>query len=192
MSGYNINMNEERMYQIIDKHIRWLTGDRPAYLFEEIMSELDGAGYDPEEHEWLTWLPSKSTVSDEQLKVLERKLGYALPDSYKVFLKYKHFYELYISYARFCGHSERDWQDSLPRLAFDGYPRELLIDKGFIPFADWHDWGLLCFDTNHASPGNEYPIVMWDHERWDEFEPFSNSFVALLEKLDYEGRNNGS
>jgi hypothetical protein len=77
-------------------------------------------------------------------------------------------------------------------MAFDGYPREFLIDQGYIPFADWSDWGMLCFDTNRRDTNYEYPIVLWDHERWDEYEPFSDNFSELLLKLDSESTQNGS
>lgn len=33
-------------------------------------------------------------------------------------------------------------------MIFDVYPTEFLIEKGYVSFAEWSDWGLLCFDTN--------------------------------------------
>ena len=77
-------------------------------------------------------------------------------------------------------------------MIFDGYPREYLIDKGYVPFADWSDWGLLCFDTNRNTNDHNYPIVLWDHEIADEVQDLYKNFYDLLVKLDEEEKNTTS
>lgn len=77
-------------------------------------------------------------------------------------------------------------------MIFRGYPREYMIDKGYIPFADWSDWGCLCFDTNNASPDNNYEVVLWDHEMPEDvsklirYSKVKMDFKALLIYVDKE------
>jgi hypothetical protein len=139
-----------------------------------------------QDDEYKQWLPIPSTVTNAEIEDLEKQLNYKLPDRYKIYLQYKHFYELYIGEAQFTGQEIRGWRRNLVDMAFDGYPKEFLIDKGYIPFAHWSDWGLLCFDTNKPCINFDYPIVLWDHERWDTFEPYAANFYELLLKLDAE------
>jgi hypothetical protein len=75
-------------------------------------------------------------------------------------------------------------------MVFEGYPTEDLIEKGYIPFADWSDWGLLCFDTNSNQIDKNYPVVLWDHKRADEFDVEYQDFYNLIISLDEEDRKN--
>ncbi|MGD1839995.1 MAG: SMI1/KNR4 family protein [Thermonemataceae bacterium] len=133
--------------------------------------------------EWRIWKAIPSTVTEAEIKAFEKLIGYELPDSYKRFLQYKHFYELQIGECSFCEHPINTWKDALSDMIFNGYPREYLIDKGKVPFANWSDWGLLCFDTSHKV-GNEYQIVLWDHEIADEWEFMAENFEKLLTELN--------
>ncbi len=136
--------------------------------------------------EWNKWFPIKSTVTDLELEELEKEIGHKLPLSYKNFLKYKHFYELYISECSFCAHPIKTWRAKIMEMIFDGYPSEDLIETGRIPFANWSDWGLLCFDTTTKSENNNYPIVLWDHETYDEFQFQYSDFESMIVELDRE------
>lgn len=185
-------MKDISISAIIDKHLqKWVDKGLNA-LPKNIEPEMANPEKPMDDKGWQKWYPVDSTVSDPEIENLEAQLGYKLPTSYKAFLKHKHFYELYIYEARFSGQEIRKWRRHLVDMAFDGYPREFVIDKGYIPFADWSDWGLLCFDTNKPSADNEYPVVLWDHESWDKFEPFSENFPYLLSKLDKLTETNGS
>ncbi len=75
-------------------------------------------------------------------------------------------------------------------MIFDGYPTEYLIEKGYIPFADWSDWGLICFDTNKSKENNNYPIVLWDHEMANEVQNQYKNFYNMITKLHEEERKN--
>jgi hypothetical protein len=134
--------------------------------------------------EWKTWMPINSKATDKEIAELEVAIGHKLPVDYIFFLKYKHFCELYIGEARMCRHPVNTWQASLNEMIFNGNPREFLIDKGFIPFADMSDWGLLCFDTNRGYLTANYPIVLWDHESPDWNKDYAPSFRMALRRLD--------
>jgi hypothetical protein len=185
-------MSDISIATIIDKHLQHWIHKGLNSIVGKTEPEMANPVEPLNDEGWQKWYPIDSTVTDSGIEDLEDRLTYRLPTSYKAFLKYKHFYELYISEAHFSGQEIRKWRRHLIDMAFDGYPREFLIDKGYIPFADWSDWGLLCFDTNKGNIDNEYPIVLWDHERWDHFKPFSQNFHSLLLELDKESEENGS
>ena len=120
---------------------------------------------------------------------IEKRIGYPLPTSYREYLKYKHFYRLKIP----------DIAVNLPNLlpdkeltflkeyVFEMMEPELLIDRGYIYFADFHDYGLLCFDTNEKRENNEYKIVFIDHEDLEEIHLYANNFRELMEADNEKG-----
>lgn len=168
---------------IIDKHLQhWIDiglNKIPGNVDPEM---TDDAG--PDEEGWTTWYPIASTVTDEEINIVENSLGYTLPSGYKVFLKHKHFYELHINEAEFGCHDIKGWKTNFTEAIFNGWPREYLIDKGYIPFAIWSDWGALCFNTNQPISDNDYAVILWDHEASVEYQPFSSNFQEALIKLD--------
>jgi SMI1-KNR4 cell-wall len=177
-------MNDNQFLNIVDKHLQRQIDLELNSLPVEIEPEMANPSEPMNDEGWQKWYPINSIISDSEIENLEEQLKVRLPTSYKSFIKHKHFYELCISDALFRGQEIRDWKRNLVNMVFDGYPREYLYDKGYIPFADWSDWGLLCFDTNSKTGMDEYPIVLWDHERWEKFEFFSENFSDLLIKLD--------
>lgn len=179
------------MEKIIDKYLDELISIELNKLPGEIVPEMSDPNQDKNE-EWRIWNPIQSRVTDEEIEEFESRLGYKLPESYKKFLKHKHFYELQIGECSFCEHPSGIWRASLSEMIFDGYPREFLIDTGRIPFANWSDWGLLCFDTTVENHNNDYSIVLWDHEVFDEFEPKYSNFNNMIIELDKEVNENAS
>ncbi len=168
---------------IIDTYLKKGMNSRPG--------EVDPAMQVPGDHKeegWSKWLPILSEVTDEEVLEFESRLGHKLPDDYVAFLKYRHFYELNISEASFCSHPVNTWQSSLSEMIFYGYPQEYLLDRGLIPFANWSDWGLLCFDVNRNFFTANYPIVLWDHETADWHTDFCISFRSLIKKLDSDDK----
>lgn len=183
-------MTDTSIQKIIDIHLSYWVDNGLNSLPQKIELKMTNPDEEPNEEGWQKWYPIDSTITDTEIEELETQLNFQLPSSYKTYLKYKHFYELYISEARFSGQEIKGWRRYLVDMAFDGYPRELLIDKGYIPFADWSDWGVLCFDTNQPNSDFEYPVVLWDHERCDTFESYSENFTKLLLTLDTKSRIN--
>lgn len=179
------------MEKIIDKHLDELVAIELNKLPCEIVPEMADPNQDKNE-EWRIWNPIQSRVTDDEIEEFESRLGHKLPESYKRFLKHKHFYELQINECSFCEHQARVWRASLSEMIFEGYPREYLIDTGRIPFANWSDWGLLCFDTTANHNNNDYPVVLWDHEVFDEFESKYSNFETMIKELDKELEENAS
>lgn len=136
---------------------------------------------------WTFWYPIPSEVTDDQIQDFEEQIGYRFPTDYKRYLKYKHFYDLQIAEADFT-HPVNTWRAAHVDMIDRGYPREFLIDKGYLPIASWSDWGLLCFDTNAGDAAFNYPVVLWDHERAHHATPQYANFTELLQGLDREAR----
>lgn len=180
-------MKEQTIKNIIDIYLRKWVDMGINQLPVQIETEMSDLNQDMSE-EWRTWFPVNSKVTDEEINDIENRIGYEFPEDYKTFLKHKHFYELQISEVSFCEHPINIWRASLTEMIFDGYPKEFLIDKGYIPFANWSDWGMLCFDTNKNQNDKNYPIVLWDHELADEVQYQYEDFYDMIEKIDQENR----
>jgi hypothetical protein len=77
-----------------------------------------------------------------------------------------------------------NWMQSLQN-HMESYPVNL-IGRGLIPFADYSDYGVICFNSNNISKNNhEYPLVWLDHEDYFEVEqPLAKNFVQLFEMLE--------
>jgi len=171
------------MLEIIDKYLqKWKDlghQSRPG----EIEPEMADATQN-EDEEWRNWNVIPSKVTDSEIQEFEESIGFKLPASFKLYLKHKHFYDLQIAECNLCSHPVNIWRSELSEMIFNGYPREYLIDKGRIPFANWSDWGYLCFDTTANCDDFDYPIVLWDHERADNFEKKYQNFSSMLYELD--------
>lgn len=114
--------------------------------------------------DWIPWKAVPSKVTDEEIRELENQIEHKYPKLYKDFLKYKHFYELEnVGEITFFKHCVRDWKSNLTEHYFDYWEPRELIKKGFISFADYSDWTVVCFDTNRMID-NDCPIVMFDNE----------------------------
>lgn len=182
-------MKSKKIKEIIDANLQKLIdlelNALPQEIAPEMLSEKES-----EDEDWYFWLPIKSQVTNQEITEIEERIGYKLPEDYKFFLKYKHFYELPISEAYFCEHPVNTWRNSLSEMVFSTYSRVFMIDKGYIPFASWSDWGYLCFDTNRKSESHNYPVVLWDHEDAENFQEYANDFYDLLIKLQEKENKN--
>lgn len=168
--------------EIIDKHLqKFITLE-----LNKIVGPVETEMADPTlaiTEEWQTWFAVESKVTDSDIVDLENRIGHKLPESYINFLKYKHFYELHIAECSFYRHPINKWKDSLLKTIYHTWPTKYMIDKGRIPFADWNDWGVLCFDTTSKRENFNYPIVLWDHDS-DEFHYQYENFESMLPELD--------
>ena len=60
-----------------------------------------------------------------------------------------------------------------------------LIERGYLPFAEESDYGVVCFDVNDPKPGHEFPIVTFDHEDGFEFPAeYEISFESMFGEFD--------
>lgn len=132
--------------------------------------------------DWKYWRAINSTVTDQDIEEMERLLGVRICKQYQELLRHKHFIELQIGEVSIFSHPVGTWKASITKAVFRGYPKELLIGKGYLPFADYSDWGLLCFRVTERNADAEYPVYRWDHERPEKFEFFAPDLRSALER----------
>lgn len=186
-------MNGKEIYEYVDKSLSSLKKADLMFLPHSNMpTEMIDESVE-QKSDWIPWKSISSKVTDKDILEIESKIKLKYPELYKDFLKYKHFYELEnVAEINFFKHCVRDWKSNLTEYYFDYWEPEELIKKGFIPFADYSDWGIVCFDTNRMN-NNDCPIVMFDHETlYDEpvtFEELYNSFELMASELLNELNN---
>jgi hypothetical protein len=182
-------MNKLIIYDFVDKALKSLEesglmriphDNMPQEMIDQTKEKTD---------DWVPWKPIKSTATDSDLIEIEKLTGKQFPESYKAFLKYKHFYELDAPNPMevvFFRHPIKDWKNEFTKYYSYDWVKEKLIAKGYIPFAGHQDWGIVCFDTNRNNEAGEYPIVMIDHELiYDDpipTEDFGENFIDMIEK----------
>ena len=133
----------------------------------------------------VAWKAVSSLINETEILDLEAELKFSLPPSFKHYLKYKNFYALgVISHVwMFAPLIPEIWKQKIVEDVFEGYPREFLFDKGLIPFADYSDWGKVCFNINKVDNDGEFEIIRWDHDDPENPEFLASNFVTLLESI---------
>ncbi|QDU97048.1 SMI1/KNR4 family protein [Lignipirellula cremea] len=142
------------------------------------------------EDDWSFWNAIESKVTTDEIHDLEKHLGVTFPPSYKELLQHRHFIELQIGEVSFFSHPSSGWRASITDAVFGGYPRALLIDKGYMPFANYSDWGLWCFGLNEPNQDGEFPIYQWDHECAEDFVRVANDLQTGLQE-QWDNRHSG-
>lgn len=186
-------MSRKEVYEFVDKSLTSLKEADLMFLPDSDMpKEMIDSSVNKKE-DWIPWKGIKSIVNDKDILELENKIELKYPELYKDFLKYKHFYELEnIEEISFYRHCIRDWKKDLLEVYFEYWEPEVIIKKGFIPFANYSDWGIVCFDTNRMN-NSESPIVMFDHETLYEnpvpYQDLYENFELMVKELLKELKN---
>lgn len=137
---------------------------------------------------WTPWKPIKSTVTDQEITQLEVVTACKFPNSFIAFLKYKHFFDLFLpdqELVNFYRHPQKSWiKEYLQMYSYDWVQEDLIANK-IIPFANHYDYGFLCFDARAQYPKQEYPILMVDHELvgdLESYESFNANFMEMVQE----------
>ena len=157
-------------------------GDIPTEMLEETIEPMD---------DWRGWRPIDSVITDGDIQRFEEEIGLGLPLSYKEYLKYKHFFGLRIpdlAVNLFKHPPDKDLKE-LKNHVFDSYDPELVIGRQYIYIADFHDYGLLCFDANETAKDNEYRVVYMDHENLEDIHVYADNFRDLMEANSEKGND---
>ena len=174
----------ERIEQLVDQALDAMLAKEPILRMSpgNIHPDMLDGTITPLD-DWRGWKPIPSIITDADLDRLERDMGVALPGSYKHFLKHKHFLSLRLpDIAIQLPHHPPDSElQELRTLIFNSWDPDVLIGRKYIYFADFHDYGLLCFDANKPGSVNEYPVVWIDHEDLEVALDYASDFRDLLE-----------
>ncbi|HVV03015.1 MAG TPA: SMI1/KNR4 family protein [Puia sp.] len=156
--------------EVLSRYFDEKLKESPYVLYErvkDIPRRMRDHARDPEDKdddEYGCWKPIPSTVTDKEFRHLERLLRHPLPASYRYFLQQWHFMELGLDQHSLLffpsrpGRLVRGHRGILKKY----YPGE--VDRGLLPFANYGDWGVACFDARRPAAGNDYPVVLLDHE----------------------------
>ena len=150
-------------------------------IFDQVPKEMIDKSIETEE-DYIGWRAIPSTITKEDLAILELDLNCKLPESYKAFLRYKYFLELRLSdiAIRFPKHLPNSKLKVLKKLNLEFHLPQKLISKGYFCFADFHDYGILAFNTNIPKDNNEFEVVVIMHDNLDQKYFYANSFKELM------------
>ncbi|AHM63200.1 putative glucan synthasis protein [Flammeovirgaceae bacterium 311] len=189
-------INKEVIHGFVDESLRILKElDLLSLPHPNMPAEMVDRSKTPS-NDWIPWKAVPSQVTNADIQEIEAKIGLKLPEPYVVFLKYKHFYDLdnpkEITFFRHC---IRDWKRELYNNYFDSWEPEEIIGKGYIPFGDFSDWGIICFNTNkRVNSNNDCEIVRIDHELlYNNPVPKDRlyaSFIDMIKDLSEEQKKN--
>jgi hypothetical protein len=147
---------------------------------------VDGS---PNSDGWVPWKAIESPVTDEDISLFEGNIGATLPPLFRAYLMYKCLLMTDFGIVR------------LPEIPAD-YPLEpfgqllgLLEDNSnlrhrrLVPFAqDGNDAGPLCFDVGRRLPDGDCPVLLMDHELYDQPDysglVLAGSFAELLDRIE--------
>jgi hypothetical protein len=129
-------------------------------------AEMHDAGR-PAADDWLPWQPVPGAVSAADVAELEQHTGLRYPWLYLELLRYQHFAELLpVAEITFFPHLLRHWKAQLLERYNEHEQPHSLLSAGFLYFADYSDYGFVCFNTTHQHPDDfDCPVVLLDHEQ---------------------------
>ncbi len=125
------------------------------------------------------WKEIENTISDEEIKEFENHLGIVLPKSYKKYLKYKHFYQIFwdINIVLFAK-PLKEWSEIL--VYNNEEMKEFVLEKGYLGIGLYNDYGVIGLKLGN-NENEELEISLIDYET-GEFSNLANNFSELLEK----------
>ena len=156
---------EEIVRRYVDKAIEQLRSkDSMCTPDPHLPKEMIDSKIVPD-NDWVGWKTIPSTVTDNDLDEIQKKIGLEFPPLYRVFLKYQYFYDLTEVGLCFCIHPINIWRFELKKL-YQSWDTNRILGNGLIPFASETnmDAGPVCFDTRKRLPDGDCPVVYWDHE----------------------------
>jgi hypothetical protein len=175
----------ENVHQFIDANLDSIRQNDmmklPGWIPLEMQDDTKAATND-----WLPWKPIDSTVSTNDIKDLEQKFDLRYPALYVELLQYKHFCELWpVADITFFEHGIDTWNKTLINRYQKSWLPEKLIGQGYIYFADYSDWGIVCFDTSRqVQEDGDCPVVMIDHEAlYDNPTPKEELYPSFAEMM---------
>jgi hypothetical protein len=165
-----------------EKIFMMMPGDIPKEMLDDTIPALD---------DWKGWRPIDSIIDDSDIIKLEKKIGITLPTSYREYLKYKHFYRLRLPdiAVNLFPHPPDKNLTTLQTHIFEYHEPELVIGRKYIYIADFHDYGLLCFDANAKATDTEFKVVYIDHENLGDIHIYADNFQDLLQADSEKGND---
>ena len=122
------------------------------------------------------WKPVESKIKPELIEQIEQTFNISLPNSYKEYLMYKHFYTIFLNAdIRLYPKPIDEWYSIL--IDNNNEMKEIVLDNGYFAIGRFSDYAEICFDLNEMK--DEPRIVKLDYET-AEAEHLSDNFEDLL------------
>lgn len=140
---------------------------------------------DDEDKSFTCWKPLPSSVSKKDLRKLAAFLDRPLPPSYRYFLQQWHFVEIYMDQGnvKFFPNLPGKLTSKFRKIINKYYGYDKLPGRGFLPIADYGDWGVVCFDARQAAPDSDYPVVVLDHDDgYTDPLSYTANFLEMFER----------
>lgn len=178
----------ENIKYVLDKHFAYMEEVKGnIWIEEQIPPIMINKNKQSPYKDILFWTPIESMITDKEIEELEDYFGHKLPNSYKSFLKYKHFVELQL------GGDDIRFFKNLPQTIVKDTKEIIenyywnLVPRNYLPFAGLSDYGVLCFDANQNIFSQDYPIISFDHEDGYQLcEVYSHNFESMFEKFNLD------
>ncbi len=125
---------------LIDKYYKYLKDNNlnkvvisPKSMIIENTEDTEG---------WMKWKTVKSNINDRDIKKLETKFNFLLPEEYLNFIKYKQFMDIQIGKYRIFGVNEFNTLEKIISM----FPNNV-IALGFIPIGSMNDTDFLALNV---------------------------------------------
>ena len=126
------------------------------------------------------WKAIDNRISDEDIADFEGKLNIVLPLSYKTYLKYKHFYEMFWDLDVFLYPKPvHSWSKIL--IDNNEEMQEEILDNGYFAIGRYSDYGVIALKLTD-NENKEGEVVLFDYET-PEKEVLAPNFVEFLNQI---------
>lgn len=126
------------------------------------------------------WKAIDNQISDEDISKLESKLNVILPLSYKIYLKYKHFYEIFWDLdVRLYPKPIHSWNKIL--IENNEELQEEILNKGYFAIGRYSDYGVIALKLTDDE-NKEGEILLFDYET-PETEVLAPNFIEFLNQI---------
>ena len=126
------------------------------------------------------WKAIDNRISDEDIADFEGKLNIVLPLSYKTYLKYKHFYEMFWDlYVFLYPKPVHSWSKIL--IDNNEEMQEEILGKGYFAIGRYSDYGVIALKLTD-NENKEGEVVLFDYET-PEKEVLAPNFVEFLNQI---------
>ena len=126
------------------------------------------------------WKPIENTITNEDILSLENELNIILPKSYKAYLQYQHYYEIFydieiILYPK----PIHTWNSIL--INNNRELKEQILDKGYFAIGKYSDYGTVALQLG-TDEEIENEVVLFDYSS-DSPQKLADNFLSLLSNI---------
>lgn len=126
------------------------------------------------------WKAIDNQISDDDIAEFESELNIVLPLSYKTYLKYKHFYEMFWDLDVFLYPKPlHSWSNIL--IKNNEKMQEEILDKGYFAIGRYSDYGVIALKLTDDE-NKEGEIFLFDYET-PETEVLAPNFIEFLNQI---------